>query len=306
MEPAEQLSRRFEASRPRLTALATRILGSRIDAEDAVQDAWLRLSRPGATDLATVGNLDGWLTTVVSRTCLNRLRSRTARPETRSGGSGPELRLLPDGAPGPEEQALLAEQVGLALHVVLESLTPPERLAFVLHDSFGMPFTDIATVLDRSVEASRKLASRARRRVHAVDPSEIETDSAGQRDVVDAFFAASREGDLDALLTVLHPEITFHADGGTVRPSATATIRGPERVSRRAAAFAIPAATFQPVRLNGCAAVVVRAGGRPVSVMAFVVARGRIVQIYSLLDEVLVTRLTDGLGPRSVRSGGLD
>ncbi|MFF0740308.1 sigma-70 family RNA polymerase sigma factor [Streptomyces sp. NPDC004111] len=296
MDPAEQLSRHFEASRQRLTALAHRILGNRGDAEDAVQDAWVRLSRPGATDLTTVTNLNGWLTAVVSRTCLNRLRARAAHPETLTDTTGPGLHLRSDQAPSPEEQTLLAEQVGLALHIVLESLTPPERLAFVLHDSFGMPFSEIAGVLGKSTEATRKLASRARQRVHAVDPTEIETDPASQRRVVHAFFAASRDGDLDTLLALLHPEITFHADGGVTKPGATATIRGPQNVTRRAATFAIPHATFEPITANGCAAVIVHANQQPVAIMAFVVTRGRIAQIYSLLDQPRIKQLINSLG----------
>ncbi|WP_425840149.1 sigma-70 family RNA polymerase sigma factor [Streptomyces fractus] len=296
MDPAEQLGRHFEDSRQRLTALAHRILGNSADAEDAVQDAWVRLSRPGATDTAAIANLDGWMTTVVSRTCLNKLRARASRPESPADTTGPELRVRPDQALGPEDQALLAEQVTLALHIVLESLTPAERLAFVLHDSFGMSFSGIAAVLGKSTEATRKLASRARRRVHAVDPAEIEADPAGQRSVVDAFFAASRDGDLDTLVALLHPEITFHADGGTTRPSATATIHGPENVARRAAAFAVPEAAFQPITLNGGPAVVVRTAGRPVSIMAFVISHGRVVQIYSLLDGPRIDHLVSGLG----------
>ncbi|MEO3872479.1 sigma-70 family RNA polymerase sigma factor [Nonomuraea sp. B12E4] len=276
--------------------MAYRILGNSAEAEDAVQDAWVRLSRPGATDTTAVTNLDGWMTTVVSRTCLNRLRARAARPEEPTDATGPDLVVRPDDALGPEDQALLAEQVSLALHIVLESLTPPERLAFVLHDSFGIPFGEIATMLDKSVEATRKLASRARRRVHAIDPTEIETDPFSQRSVVDAFFAASRDGDLGTLLDLLHPEITFHADGGTTRPAATATIRGRENVTRRAAAFAIPDATFQPITVNASAAVIVRTDHQPVSIMAFVVSHGRIVQIYSLLDRPRIEQLTNNLG----------
>ncbi|MFJ9173915.1 sigma-70 family RNA polymerase sigma factor [Streptomyces sp. NPDC102360] len=293
---SKQLSRRFDESRRRLTALAYRILGDSADAEDAVQDAWIRLSRPGATDVDTVTNLDGWMTTVVSRTCLNKLRARAARPESPTDTIAPELHVRLGQALNPEDQALLAEQLSLALHIVLESLTPPERLAFVLHDSFGMPFSEIAGVLGKSTEATRQLASRARRRVHAVDSAEIETDPARQRSVVNAFFAASRDGDLDALLGLLHPEITFHACGGATRPAATATIHGPENVTRRAAAFANPEATFQPVTVNGSAAVIVRTDGRPVSIMAFVITRGRIAQIYSLLDQSRLQHLVGKSG----------
>lgn len=295
MDPAEQLSQRFEASRGRLTALAHRILGNSSDAEDAVQDAWVRLSRPGATELATVTNLDGWMTTTVSRTCLNKLRGRTARPESPSALAGPELHVRPEQAPSPEDQVLVAEQVSLALHIVLESLTPPERLAFVLHDSFGTPFTEIAAVLDTSTEAARKLASRARKRVHAVEPTEVETNLATQRVAVDAFFAASRRGDLDALLGLLHPEVTFQADGGTSRPASTATIHGPQDVSKRAATFAIPDATFEPITVNGNAAVIVSTDQQPISIMAFVVSHDRIVQIYSLLDQPRIEQLINDL-----------
>lgn len=296
MDPAEPLSRQFEESRQRLTALAYRILGNSADAEDAVQDAWVRLSRPDATDVAVVTNLDGWMTTVVSRTCLNKLRARGARPESPTEATGPELYVRPDQALSPEDQALLAEQVTLALHIVLESLTPPERLALVLHDSFGIPFSEIAAVLDKSTEATRKLASRARQRVHAIDPAEIETNSASQRSVVNAFFAATRDGDLDTLIALLHPDITFHADGGATRPTATATIRGPENVKRRAATFAIPDATFQPITVNASAAVIIRTNHQPVSIMAFVVSHGRIVQIYSLLDQPRIEQLVTSLG----------
>lgn len=295
MDAAEQLGRHFEENRQRLTALAYRILGNSADAEDAVQDAWVRLSRPGATDISVVANLDGWLTTVISRTCLNKLRARAARPESPIDATGPELHLRPDQALSPEDQTLLAEQVSLALHIVLESLTPHERLAFVLHDSFGMPFSEIAAVLGKSTEATRKLASRARQRVHAVDPAEIETNLASQRSVVNAFFAASRDGDLDTLLTLLHPEITFHADGGATRPAATATIRGPENVTRRAATFAVPDATVQPITVNGSAAVIVRTNHQPVSIMAFVITHGRITQIYSLLDQPRIEQLVNSL-----------
>jgi RNA polymerase sigma-70 factor (ECF subfamily) len=296
MGPAEQLSHHFEENRQRLTALAYRILGNSADAEDAVQDAWVRLSRPGATDMAAVTNLDGWMTTVVTRTCLNKLRALTARPESPTEATGPELHLRPDQARSPEDQTLLAEQVSLALHIVLENLTPPERLAFVLHDSFGMPFSEIAAVLGKSAEATRKLASRARRRVHAIDPAEIETNPSRQRSVVNAFFAASRDGDLDTLLTLLHPEITFHADGGATRPAATAAIRGTEDVTRRAATFAVPDATFEPITVNGSAAVIVRTNQQPVSIMAFVITHGRIAQIYSLLDQPRIEQLINSLG----------
>lgn len=219
-------------------------------------------------------------------------------PESRRGPGVVSHRRADEGESrsGPEDEALLADQIGLALHIVLGSLTPPERLTFVLHDSFGMPFSEIADALGKSTAATRKLAGRARQRVHAVDPTEIEIDPASRRSVVNAFFAASRDGDLDTLLTLLHPEITFHADGGTTRPDATATIRGPENVARRATTFAVPDATVQPVTVNGCAAVIVSTDHQTVTIMAFVISCGRIAQIYSLLDRSRIDQLISSLG----------
>lgn len=298
MDADAELTAHFEDGRPRLTALATGILGDRSAAEDAVQEAWVRLTRPGATDLSTIVNPDGWITTVVVRTSLNALRARNARPEDFVGGFGEDLALRRDDPATPEDDAVIAEQVSFALDLVLRTLTPPERVAFVLHDSFGLPFRDIAEVLDRSVDATRKLASRARSRVHAVSPPELETDRAEQRAVVDAFFGAATRGDLASLVEVLHPEVTFHADGGRTRPEASATLRGSDVVSRRAAAFAVPGARLESVFVNGSCGVVVRQGDSPRAVMAFTVVRGRILQIYSLLDstrvvELLATRFPD-------------
>lgn len=284
MDPRDdELSTRFEARRAVLTSLAYRMLGDTGAAEDAVQQAWLRLSRPGATDLGTIDNLNAWMATSVSRVCLNVLRSRAARPETPSGSDELELVVGPEGQ-DPADQAQLADQVNFALDLVLRALTPPERLAFILHDSFGVPFNDIAPILDRSVEATRKLASRARARVQALDPRTIEHGQARQRRAVDAFYRASRAGDFDALVELLHLDVTFHADGGTSLPDATAIIRGSDAVARRAAAFARPDTTEQPITVNGGAGALIHAGTGPVSLMAFVIANRHITHIYSLLD----------------------
>jgi RNA polymerase sigma factor (sigma-70 family) len=295
MNSLDTLAGRFNASRPRLTALAYRILENRADADDAVQDAWVRLSRPGATETTKITNLDGWMTTAVSRACLNKLRTRAARREDTIDATALDLVVRRDDSVDPEDQALLAEQISLALYVVLETLTPPERLAFVLHDSFGLPFDEIAAVLEKSVDATRKLASRARNRVHGVDPTDIETDPAKQRRVVDAFFKASRTGDFDTLLDLLHPGVIFHADGGTTRPEATATIRGRDQVVKRVTSFAIPDAKFQPITVNRSAGVLVRTHQQPISIMAFIVSQGRIAQIYSLLDAPRLRRYINQL-----------
>ncbi|KXO97225.1 RNA polymerase sigma factor SigJ (plasmid) [Tsukamurella tyrosinosolvens] len=301
MDADAELAAHFESSRTRLTALAARILLDRSAAEDVVQEAWVRLSRPGATELGTIVNLDGWMTTVVVRTSLNALRARSARPEDLVGGFGEDLAIRHEGSASPEDHAVIAEQVAFALELVLRTLTPPERVAFVLHDSFGVPFGDIAELLDRSVDATRKLASRARSQVHALDASELETNPAARRSVVDAFFGAAARGDLAALVEVLHPEVTFHADGGTSRPDMNANLQGRGAVSRRAAAFAVPDAQLEAVVINGCCGVVVRRNAVPLAAMAFTVLGGRIFQIYSLLDAVRVAELVATL-PHDHRS----
>src|SRR5947207_7438881 len=206
----EWLAERFEADRTRLQAVAYRLLGSRSEAEDAVQEAWLRLSR---SDTAAVENLSGWLTTVVARVCLDMLRSRRARREDYAGSWLPEPIVTIEN--GPEDEAVLADSVGLALLVVLDTLTPAERLAFVLHDMFGMPFDEIGAIVDRSEAATRQLASRARRQVRGAAPA-TDPDLREQRRVVDAFLAASRAGDFEALLEVLDPEVVFRIDVGGV------------------------------------------------------------------------------------------
>jgi RNA polymerase sigma-70 factor (ECF subfamily) len=293
------LAERFQASRPRLRSLAYRILGNLADCEDVLQEAWLRVRRAEEGGVPDIANVEGWLTTVVARTCLNKLRSRRARPEEPYGIALPDFFVTDIEESGPEQEMLLAEQVGLALQIVLDTLSPPERVAFVLHDLFGMPFNDIATMLQQSPEAARQLANRSRRRIRGVNADNANPDTGAGRQVVDAFFAASRDGDLDALLAVLHPDVIFRADGGATRPNATATIRGQKQVAKRAATFAIPGATVQPVRVNGSPRVVVRTEQGPVSIMAFTIVDTRITEIYALLDVNRIRRLLEGDSLRS-------
>jgi RNA polymerase sigma factor (sigma-70 family) len=284
MEEHELLVERFEAHRARLRAVAYRMLGSLGDADDAVQEAWLRLSRsePGAVE-----NLGGWLTTVVARICLDMLRSRRSRRE--APAERPGVRV-PDPILGPEQEALLSDSVGLALLVVLETLTPAERLAFVLHDTFGLPFEEIAPIVDRSPGATRQLASRARRRVRGA-PTAPDADLARQREVVAAFLVASREGDFKALLAVLDPDVVLRADYGAVPPGASREIRGAREVAGGALAYSRFAPFARPALVNGAAGLIAAPKGRPVSVMGFTVARGKIVEIDILADPVRLRRL---------------
>jgi RNA polymerase sigma-70 factor (ECF subfamily) len=270
----------FEQRRPRLRAVAYRMLGSLSEADDAVQDAWLRVARADATE---VENLDGWLTTIVARVCLNKLRSRKTRREEPFGPHLPEPIVSPSDGVYPEHEALLADSVGLALLVVLETLAPAERLAFVLHDMFAVPFGEIAPMVGRSPAAARQLASRARRRVQGTTPPP-DGDLKAQRAVVDAFFAASRDGDFEALLAVLDPDVVLRADGGTARPSSTGELRGAEAVASGASGFRHLAGAVRPVLINGSPGVIAFAGGRPFSLLAFTVAGGKIVEIDILAD----------------------
>jgi RNA polymerase sigma factor (sigma-70 family) len=274
------LVEQFERHRPRLRAVAYRMLGSFSAADDAVQETWLRLSRVDASEIA---NLPGWLTTVVGRVCLNVLRSRRSRPEELAGAHVPDPVVIADRRSDPEREAELADSVGLALLIVLDVLTPPERVAFVLHDMFGVSFEEIAPVVGSSVPATRQLASRARRRVQvpAVTP---DADLIRQREVVDAFFAAARGGDLDALVAVLDPDVVLRSDGGRVRAAATVFVEGAVAVAGRAITFAMPSATLVPVLVNGAAGVVVVTDDGPLSVMAFTVRDGTIVEIDILVD----------------------
>jgi len=281
MDDNQWLADRFEEHRARLRAVAYRILGSLSDADDAVQETWLRLNRAGADE---VGNLGGWLTTVVARVCLNMLRSRGRRREQSLGLRLPDPVVSPDGALQPDEEALLAEGVGLALLVVLDTLSPAERVAFVLHDLFDLPFEEVAPLVGRSPAAARQLASRARRRVRGAGPPVPDPDLARQRAVVDAFFRAARGGDLEGLVAVLHPEVVLRADFGARRPAAPRVVRGAEAVARQAQLAALPGAHLHPALVNGAAGVVVTVNGRPFAVLGFVVAGGRIVEIDALAD----------------------
>jgi len=266
----------FERYRPHLQAVAYRMLGSVIEADDALQEAWLRLNR---ADTGDVDNMGGWLTTVVGRVCLDMLRSRRSRQEDYVGSWLPEPIVSLDDETDPEQEAILADSVGLALLVVLETLTPAERLAFVLHDMFAVPFEEIAPIVGRTPAAARQLASRGRRRVQGADPNP-DTDVRGQREIVDAFLAASRAGDFDALLAVLDPDVVFRADPGKIRALARLPITGAEAVATeilsRGSRFAPMA---RPALVNGTAGVVVGPEGRPFAVVGFTVTRGRIVAI---------------------------
>jgi len=288
----DELTERFEQQRTRLRAVAYRMLGSMTEAEDAVQEAWLRLHR---ADTDEVENLDAWLTTVVARVSLNMLRSRNTRREVH----------LPDpivdraDGPDPEHEALLADSVGLALLVVLERLTPAERLAFVLHDMFAVPFDEIARIVDRSPEAARQLASRARRRVRA-ENTVPDADLGAQREVVDAFVAAAREGDFEALVAILDPDVVLRADFGP----GSREVRGAEAVARQATGYSQIGLVMHPVLINGVAGMVSTRDGRPFSVGAVTVRGGRIVELDILADPERLSRLDlSGLigGERSMR-----
>ncbi|HYH13012.1 MAG TPA: RNA polymerase sigma factor SigJ [Thermomicrobiales bacterium] len=283
---ATWLEHLFEEHRPRLRAVAFRMLGSPADADDAVQDAWLRISR---ADTSNVENMEAWLTSVVARVCLNQLRSRRRRREE------PLIRvpdpiISPDSGLDPEESALLADGVGLALLVVLESLTPAERLSFVLHDMFGVPFGEIASMLDRSPEAARQLASRARRRVQGQAPTP-DPDVNRQREVVDAFFTAARKGDFEALVSVLHPDVVLRSDGGTARPQLTHVLHGAEQVASQALIAARLMPFVHRVLVNGAAGVVVVPRRQAQVVMAFTVTEGKVAAIDVLSDPGRLARL---------------
>jgi RNA polymerase sigma-70 factor (ECF subfamily) len=286
MNEHEWLADRFEEHRARLRAIAYRMLGSLSDADDAVQDAWVRLSRSGAGE---VENLDGWLTTIVARVCLNTLRARNARREESFDGRLPDAIVSHDGELDPEDQALLADSVGLALLVVLDTLAPVERLAFVLHDVFGFPFEEIAPMVDRTPAAARQLASRGRRRVKGADVPAPDPDLARQREVVDAFFAAARAGDFAGLVAVLDPDVVLRADFGPKHPAASRVIRGVAAVAEHARP--LPGSRLHPVLVNGAPGVVVTVRGRPFAIMGFTVAAGRIVEIDAIADPKRVGRI---------------
>ena len=280
------LAARFQAARPHLGALAYRMLGSVDDAEDAVQEAWLRLS---GIDGREVTNLDAWLTTVVARICLNTLRSRRARPREELVARVPDPIVDAVGEPDPEHQAMLADAVGLALFVILDTLPPAERLAFVLHDVFAIPFDQIAPIVERSPEATRKLASRARRRIHDAAPSP-DTDLVAQHAVVDAFFAAGRAGDFDRLVAVLDPDVSLRGDFGP-GPAGLRWVRGASTVAGLARGYAAPEREVHPAVVNGAAGAVIFVDGRATAIMGFVVRGGRIAAIDVLADPERIARI---------------
>ena len=283
----QDLARRFEQDRRRLWAVAFRMLGASGEADEAVQEAWLRLAR---SDSEEIENLSSWLTAVVARICLDMLRARKARREEPLGPHVPDPIVSPIEGGDPAHEALVADSVGLAMLGVLETLSAEERVAFVLHDMFSVPFEQVADLLDRSPAAARKAASRARGRVEA-EPTEPDVDLDRQREVVEAFFAASREGDFDALVEVLHPEVVLRSDGGAARPSANHVIRGAAEVAGRAMTFAHLGPYARPVLVNGVVGVLVAPQGKPFSVMAFTVAGGRIVAMDVLADPDRLERL---------------
>jgi RNA polymerase sigma factor (sigma-70 family) len=274
------LAERFEASRTHLRAMGYRMLGSLSDADDAVQEAWLRFS---GADTSAVDNLEGWLTTVVARVCLDMLRSRKSRHEQPLGVHVPDPIVDHQDASDPEHQALIADAVGLALLVVLDTLTPAERLAFVLHDLFALSFDEIAPIVERSPVAARQLASRARRRVQG-RPTVPDADINRQRAVVDAFLAAAREGDFAALLELLDPDVVLRADAGALPSGMSREMRGARAVAEGARTFARLARLARPALVNGAAGFVVTQQGRPVSVAGFTVRHGKIVEIDILAD----------------------
>ncbi len=285
----EWLTERFQQHRSHLRAVAYRMLGSVTEADDALQEAWLRIRDH---DPDSVENMQAWLTTIVGRVCLNMLRSRRARRED-VHVPDPVVEI---GGPGdPEQEALIAESVGLALQVVLDALSPAERLAFVLHDVFGVPFAEIAAVLDRSEGAAQQLASRARRRVRGAP--EPDRDLSRQREIVDAFFAASRDGDFDALVAVLDPDVELRIDGGKLRADASLVLRGAAEVAEHSATYSKLYPFVRPALVNGAAGAVVAPRGRVFSVMAFTVTNGRITQIDALLDPDRLARLDLGGRP---------
>jgi RNA polymerase sigma factor (sigma-70 family) len=289
MDEGDWLARRFEEHRGRLRAVAYRMLGSASEADDAVQEAWLRLSR---ADAGAVDNLGGWLTTVVARVCLNMLQARRSRREEPVGGGLPDPVAQRGDGDDPEQQALEAEGVGLALLVVLDTLTPAERLAFVLHDLFAVPFEEIAPIVGRSPAAARQLASRARRRVQGAPAPDA--DRGRQRAVVDAFLAASREGDFEALVALLDPEVVLRADPAAVRTGADAEVRGAAAV---AGTFSGRARAARPALVDGVPGAMWAPGGQPRVVFAFTVRHGLIVRIDLLADPGHLARMDLSVTP---------
>jgi RNA polymerase sigma factor (sigma-70 family) len=289
MSDRELLAERFELERRHLRAVAYRMLGSLSEADDAVQETWLRVSR---ADSGGIESFRGWLTTIVARVCLNTLKSRTARREGPLGPHVPDPVVGPEDGVDPEQEALLADSLGLALLVVLDALAPAERLAFVLHDIFAVPFDEIVPIVERSPAATRQLASRARRRVRAATPFP-DADLGEQRELVDAFLAASREGDFGALIALLDPDVVLRVDVGA------ALARGGARFLRGAPAVATQSITFarsaagepRPALVNGTAGIVLASRGRPFSVVGFTIRRAKIVEIDVLADPARLQQL---------------
>jgi RNA polymerase sigma factor (sigma-70 family) len=279
MNEQEWLAERFEENRAHLRTMAYRMLGSLSEADDAVQEAWLRLSR---ADAGGIENLGGWLTTVVARVSLNMLRSRKSRREEPLGPHVPEPIVDSEEGTDPEHEALLADSVGMALLVVLETLSPAERLAFVLHDMFAVPFDEIAPIVERSPAAARQLASRARRRVQGAPEPDVDRER--QREVVDAFLAAAREGDFDALVAVLDPDVVLRADTGAEGPGPSREVRGAEAIATQAISYSRLGLVYRPALINGAAGMVAIRDGKPFSVMGCTVRDGRIVEIDILAD----------------------
>jgi RNA polymerase sigma-70 factor (ECF subfamily) len=290
MDEKDWLAKRFEEQRGHLRAVAYRMLGSLTEADDAVQDAWVRVSRAETNEVENPG---GWLTTIVARVCLNMLRSRNVRREESFEVHLPDPVISPAGELGPEDEALLADSVGLALQVVLDALAPAERLAFVLHDMFELPFEEIAPMVGRSPTAARQLASRARRRVKGAEIPD--PDLTRQRAVVDAFFLAARNGDFDDLVAVLHPDVILRADFGPSRPGASRVVRGAAAVARQARLGANPAAVLHPALINGTAGVVITLHGQPHLVMAFTVVNDQVVELDLIADPERVRRVASAV-----------
>ena len=286
MDQQEWLALEFEEQRPHLRAVAYRMLGSLSEAEDAVQDAWLRLSR---ADRSEVENLRAWLTTVVARVALNMLRSRNTRREQPLDVHVPDPIIDPADGADPEHEALLADSVGLAPLIVLETLTPAERLAFVLHDMFAVSFDEIAPIVDRSPEATRQLASRARRRVRGADPSP-DADLAAQWDVVEAFIAAAREGDFDTLVAVLDPDVVLRSDGGALA-GLSQHVRGAEAVAGQALLWSRVDLTMRRALINGAAGMVTFLDGQPFSICAVTVKNGKLAELDFLADPERIAQL---------------
>ncbi len=285
MDQQEWLARQFEEQRPHLRAVAYRMLGSLSEADDAVQDAWLRLNR---ADTSEVENLRGWLTTIVARVALNMLRARRTRREQPLDVHLPDPIIDPAEGTDPEHEALLADSVGLALLIVLETLTPAERLAFVLHDMFAVPFQEIAPIVERSPEATRQLASRARRRVRGAAPVP-DADLAAQWEVVEAFLAAARKGDFDALVAVLDPDVVLRADGG--RTGLSKHVQGADAVAGQAQLWSRVDLIMHRVLVNGAAGIVTFLHGRPFSIATGTIRNGKIVELDFLTDPERIAQL---------------